>query len=354
MSIKIYDKSGSTPQEKLLAGVSPVDAILNNSSTNAIQNKAVYNALKEKVEKTVTDLVNYYDKSQVYNKTETRAMVDAISTMTIEVVTALPTTDISTTTIYFLRQGSTNVYDQYVYVNGAWVKIGDTTVDLSQYLTIANFNIAIADYYTKSEIDTLLANVDIDVDSALDSVSENPVQNKVLKTEFDKKADKVTSATNGNVATLDANGNLLDGGKALSALPTTFVGTTAEWETLSATEKNKYTLVNLTDDDETGGENKWKKWGNNVVGKTLVTLPEKYDELYVHIEAGSTYEFNQYFIKDVLKDEAVSDLSMGYYYSTSNYGMVNLRISKTTAQLITVRCVDADYDNTAVMQIYYR
>lgn len=136
--------------------------------------------------------------------------------------------------------------------------------------------------------------------------------------------------------------------------PPIFIGTTAEWEALSAAEKAKYTLVNLEDDGETGGENKWKKWGNDVVGKTVVTLPEKYDELYFHIEAGSLYEFNKYFIKDVLKDAVVGDLSMGYYYSVSNYGMINLQISKTTAQLITVRAAGVDYDNTVVMQIYYR
>lgn len=47
-----------------------------------------------------------------------------------------------------------------------------------------------------------------------------------------------------------------------------FTGTTAEWEALSAAEKAKYTLVNLTDDGETGSEenystdevNTGKKW----------------------------------------------------------------------------------------------
>ena len=158
MSIKMYDKSGSTPQEVLLAGISPVDQILNGTSKNAIANKAVYNALADKIEVTVENLTNFYNKSQTYNKTEIRALVDAISTLTIEVVNSLPTQDISTTTIYFLKQSGTNVYDQYVYVNNAWVKIGDTQIDLSGYMTTAAFNIAIADYYDKSAIDTMIAN----------------------------------------------------------------------------------------------------------------------------------------------------------------------------------------------------
>lgn len=227
MSIKYNDKTNN--KEILLAGISPVDQILNGTSKNAISNKAVYNALAEKIEVTVENLTNFYNKSQTYNKTEVRALVDAISTLTIEVVNSLPTQDISTTTIYFLKQSGTNVYDQYVYVNNAWVKIGDTQIDLSGYMTTAAFNIAIADYYDKSAIDTMIANyytktqvdnllqnVEIDVDNELSSISENPVQNKVIKNALDDKQDLI------------------------------FEGTTAQWNAVS--DKSKYSLVVITDD----------------------------------------------------------------------------------------------------------
>jgi len=158
MSIKYYDKSGESPQEKLLAGISPVDAILSGTSKNAIQNKAVYNALRDKIDKTVNDLLYYYSKTDVYNKAEVRELIGAIDTLTMEVVSALPVSDISTTTIYLLKQSGSNVYDEYVYISDAWVKIGTTEMDLSGYLTVANFNIAIADYYTKSEIDVFIDN----------------------------------------------------------------------------------------------------------------------------------------------------------------------------------------------------
>lgn len=156
MSIKYYDKSGTTPQEILLAGISPVDQILNGTSKNAIANKAVYNALKEKIEKTVSDLVNYYSKSDIYNKAEVRALISTISTMDIQVVNALPTEDISTTTIYFLKPAGATTYDEYVYINNAWVKIGTTDLDLSQYVTNDALTLRLADYYTKAEIATLL------------------------------------------------------------------------------------------------------------------------------------------------------------------------------------------------------
>lgn len=47
-------------------------------------------------------------------------------------VTQLPTTDISTTTIYLVpHSGSTTDWDEYVYRDNEWVLIGTSTIDLS-------------------------------------------------------------------------------------------------------------------------------------------------------------------------------------------------------------------------------
>lgn len=48
---------------------------------------------------------------------------------------------------------------------------------------------------TSGGVYTALENVEIDVDNALDSTSENPVQNKVLKAIFDNKQDVLTAGT---------------------------------------------------------------------------------------------------------------------------------------------------------------
>lgn len=64
----------------------------------------------------------------------------------VEIVQALPQTG-DAQTIYMLPKAdsaATDVYDEYIYTNNAWEKIGNTQTDLSQY-------------YTKSETDTLLA-----------------------------------------------------------------------------------------------------------------------------------------------------------------------------------------------------
>jgi hypothetical protein len=138
------------------AGFSDTDAVLSPISRNPIQNKAVYDALAQKIEKTVADLENYYNTSQTYNKQEVRELIGSINTLTIEVVATLPTEDISSTTIYFVGpKAGTSTYDEYVYVNNAWVQIGDTEIDLSNYVTSTQLTAALQSYYTKTQTDNL-------------------------------------------------------------------------------------------------------------------------------------------------------------------------------------------------------
>lgn len=99
-----------------------------------------------KVDNAVDNLINYYKKSETYTKNEIDQKLSA--KWDSKFVDELPTEDISTSTIYFLKrkkeQGTTqyenDVYDEYIYT-GTWELIGNTYVDLS-------------DYYTKSETNT--------------------------------------------------------------------------------------------------------------------------------------------------------------------------------------------------------
>lgn len=99
---------------------------------------------------TVNNLTNYYTTTQTYTKTEVNTLIAAIPEWGVEVVHTLPTTDISTTTIYLLEKqtpGQGDSYDEYINTTGTtagWELIGSTSIDLSNY-------------YTKSETDTLLA-----------------------------------------------------------------------------------------------------------------------------------------------------------------------------------------------------
>ena len=154
MSVQFRNQTTGTLERA--AGFTDTDAVLSATSRNPIQNKAVHAALAQKIDKTVSDLENYYNTSQVYNKQEVRDLIGSINTLTIEVVATLPTQDISSTTIYFVGPAAgTNTYDEYVYVNNTWVKIGDTEVDLSNYVTSAALTTALQSYYDKTQTDAL-------------------------------------------------------------------------------------------------------------------------------------------------------------------------------------------------------
>lgn len=74
------------------------------------------------------------------------ASIEAGSSLNMQIVESLPTTGISTTTIYMiLREDGEvpNLYDEYIYVNNNWELIGTSAVDLT-------------DYYTKSETSSLI------------------------------------------------------------------------------------------------------------------------------------------------------------------------------------------------------
>lgn len=86
---------------------------------------------------TVNNLTNYYLKSETYTKSEVQQLLSTISSLKLEVVTNLPTTNISTTTIYLKPLSTTdsnNTYEEYVYINNKWEIIGTTKVDLSGYV----------------------------------------------------------------------------------------------------------------------------------------------------------------------------------------------------------------------------
>lgn len=98
---------------------------------------------------TVNNLTNYYLKSETYTKAEVQALIASLTIIDFEVVATLPTSDISTSTIYLVPKSTAqtdNIYDEYINTDGTtagWEKIGDTEIDLSNY-------------YTKTEADTLL------------------------------------------------------------------------------------------------------------------------------------------------------------------------------------------------------
>lgn len=146
------------------------------------------------ITKTVNDLTNYYNKTQMgttyYNKTDIDGKIttinnniSAIPKFAIQVVDSLPTTDISPTTVYLVlatqnpnEQEAQNLYIEYIYIDSKWEKLGEQKLDLSNYPT-------------KNDLTDLQTNVLTQVDTKLG--------------DYTKTSDLALIATSGNLA--DAN-----------------------------------------------------------------------------------------------------------------------------------------------------
>jgi len=75
------------------------------------------------------DMTQYYQKSETYSKLEINDLVSAIPKFSIKVVPALPTEDISPTTIYLVTGGpeTDNFYSEYIYVDNKWELLGEVS-----------------------------------------------------------------------------------------------------------------------------------------------------------------------------------------------------------------------------------
>ena len=99
------------------------------------------------------------------------------------------------------------------------LQIGDMLIantTKASAITIADF-----DKVDNTESADILRTGNISTDADLSVDGSKLTDRATIKTALDKKADKVTSAVNGNFAGLDANGNLTDSGKKASDFVTT-------------------------------------------------------------------------------------------------------------------------------------
>lgn len=132
---------------------------------------------------TVSDLVNYYTKTQIDSQIDTlEGQISAIPKFAIQVVESLPDSDISATTIYLLKTSETetgNLYTEYIYVNSAWESLGTQKLDLSDYVTTTALNEAIANFLIESDVQEL-------IDTALEA--------------YTKTSELAAIATSGNLA----------------------------------------------------------------------------------------------------------------------------------------------------------
>lgn len=102
----------------------------NISDWNNKAEKSEIPDVSEFVTNTVNNLVNYYTKS------ETDSKLSAVPKFSVEPVDVLPSENISGTTVYLLKVGadSPTMYEEYIYVNGAWELLGTAKIDLTDYV----------------------------------------------------------------------------------------------------------------------------------------------------------------------------------------------------------------------------
>lgn len=87
------------------------------------------------ITKAVNDLTYYYNKNETYTKTEVDNLIANFAGF--RVVSTLPATGLSTL-IYLLWPSANDTYEEYIYTENHWVKIGETTIDLTNYFHKVN------------------------------------------------------------------------------------------------------------------------------------------------------------------------------------------------------------------------
>ena len=113
---------------------------------------------------TVDNLTNYYLKTETYTRDEVNNLISNINKITVEVVTELPTEEISTSTIYLiLIDIEKNIYSQNMYINGKWAILGSTSVDLAGYVKSDELTTKLEAYATNEIVETHTSNDDIHV-----------------------------------------------------------------------------------------------------------------------------------------------------------------------------------------------
>lgn len=155
--INIYGRLHAATAEGILTEA----AEIKDENLNKTQAELNQEFLNGKIDKTVDDLVNYYLKTDTYTKQEVQDLVNAIPQFHYEVYpTIADIPSLKNNVLYLIGpigQGS-DKYEEYVYTNNVLTKIGDTTLDLSQYSTIDDLNNALVNYTTTEQLTTLLNN----------------------------------------------------------------------------------------------------------------------------------------------------------------------------------------------------
>lgn len=243
-----------------------------------LQNDAGY------ITKDVNDLVSYYDKTEVDN------MISTIPKFSIKVVDELPTEDISPTTIYLLRVNGDDHFQEWVYIDGEWDKLGDGNIDLSDYATYGYVDGKLAN---KADIASLSA---VAFSGRYEDLTGQPVN----LSQFTNDVGYLTEVPDGSVSRAKLSSEL---NANLTAVENAVDGLQNSVRDLSNTKADKTTVSALSDTvalkaDKTELPTKTSDLTNDSGFITSADVPTKVSELtndsgYITSAALSPYSTTQ-------------------------------------------------------------
>lgn len=166
------------------AEVNVIDTISINGTDATVTNKKVDITVPTKVSD-ITNDSGFQTASDVASAIN--SAIGSITSISFEVVTSLPATG-ENGVIYLISNGGTNpnIYDEYIYVNNNFEKIGTTEVDLSNYLQLSGGTMTGALTLSGDPTDNLHASTKQYVDSSVSTLSTS------VQTQIDSKSNKPT------------------------------------------------------------------------------------------------------------------------------------------------------------------
>ena len=182
--------------------------------------------VKNGIDETVDNLVNYYLKAETYTKDEVQELISVIKSIQIEVVENLPEVGESNKIYLVPKDGEENdVYNEYVWINNKYELIGNTEIDLSNYATKDDLK----SHVGPIDLNTIQDFVDLWVDE--DAFIIEKLDEKAERTELNKKQDVLIPGEN---ITIENNVISAVGSESI------YLGNTAEY-----TQDNPLDLTNL-------------------------------------------------------------------------------------------------------------
>lgn len=138
--------------------------------------------------------VNKVVNIDAYTKKEINDLIKKIPNFKIEVVTALPTSNIDDATIYLVRGSGSgeNMYDEYIHVNNNWERLGgqSQSLDLTNYATKAELPKKVSDLKQDVQYMDFINNIDVCPMYASPTTGELDIsQNLIVSSTF---SDNVT------------------------------------------------------------------------------------------------------------------------------------------------------------------